>query len=177
MYEHIEKKMLLNDQDKMPVRDVMMKDDDFSYLIDYILHHRYLASSNSENDDRIHLFETARTIITAVKYLSSGSIFFYNPRIVVDLGENICEFETGIRYLDNWHTEDADCLFKISFTKYKKRQGYLIEFTKGKKTLNKLFYPLNTNNIYSYDMNFPYPTEFRRIIKGRYNKIVHILQH
>lgn len=176
MYVRVEKRMLLHDHDKMPLREVMMKDDDFDYLIDYVLHHRYLASPDSSNDSRIHLFETARTILTACKHIIKGSLFLYDPLIVVDLDKNECYFEAGIRYFDNWHIEDDDCTFKISYTTYAKQVGYLCEFIKGKKRMDKVFYPLSKCKIYSYDKNFPFPTEFRRVIKHMYNKIVHTLQ-
>ena len=176
MYPRIEKMMLLHDQDRMPAREVMMKDDDFDYLIDFILHHRYLASSDSENDARIHLFETGRTIITACNHLSKGTLFFYSPKIVIDLEKNICEFTAGMRYIDNWHIEDDDCVIRLSYKTYKKQYGYMCECLHGKKVMDRIFYPLHEGKIYSYDMNFPYPTEFRRYVKGRYNKIVNTLQ-
>lgn len=53
MYPRIEKMMLLHDT--MPIREVMMKDDDFNYLIDFVLHHRYLASPDSNNDESIFI--------------------------------------------------------------------------------------------------------------------------
>ena len=168
--------MLLHDQDKMPPRDVLMKDDDFDYLIDFILHHRYLASSDYRNDERIYLFETARTILIAAKHISKGTIFLYDPIMTIDLEKNECIFTAGIRYLDNWHTEDSDCLLKMSFGLYKRIVGYKCEFIKNEKVLDKIFYSLSENKIYSYDMNFPFPTEFRRVIKRSYNRIVSVME-
>ena len=135
MYPRIEKMMLLHDT--MPIREVMMKDDDFNYLIDFVLHHRYLASPDSNNDERVYLFETARTILMACKHITKGSLYLYGPSLIIDLENNICQFEAGIRYFDNWHIEDDDCIFRISFTTYKKTLGYKCEFFHGGKMMDK----------------------------------------
>lgn len=174
--------------DNMPAREICMESDDFRYLSDYVMHCRYIACQDEPNVPvpTLHLFEAAKTIVYAFEILSKiKDIAFYDINLLIDHDNKFAKVSAGIRYTDNWHTILDDCRFVIWFFMDNEFIGYQVEFIREGEILEQIRYPLYyefvTNReekeepfkiyIFGYDMNFPLPTEFRRIIKMTYNEL------
>ena len=186
MKDVISRSMIVHD--KMPVREVRLKKEDFEYLRDYIMHCRYIACQDegAQPVKTLYLFEAAKTINFAISILSKiDGIAFYDPKLRIDHTLEYAELNVGMRYLDNWHTEEDDCRLTIAFGKDGEFVGYTVYFSRDNTILHMLQYPLYEEDlfknadagkptpirIFAYDMNFPMPTEFRRIVKMYYSEI------
>lgn len=182
----IQRHMVIHD--RMPAREICMESDDFRYLSDYVMHCRYIACQDEPNIPvpTLHLFEVAKTIVYAFEILSKiKDIAFYDINLLIDHENKFAKVSAGIRYTDNWHTISDDCTFSIWFFMDNEFTGYQVEFIRDGEILEQMRYPLYyeyvTNReeneepfkiyIFGYDMNFPLPTEFRRIIKMCYNEL------
>lgn len=182
----IQRHMVIHD--RMPAREICMESDDFRYLSDYVMHCRYIACQDEPNIPvpTLHLFEVAKTIVYAFEILSKiKDIAFYDINLLIDHENKFAKVSAGIRYTDNWHTISDDCTFSIWFFMDNEFTGYQVEFIRDGEILEQLRYPLyyeyvtsrEENEepfkiyIFGYDMNFPLPTEFRRIIKMCYNEL------
>ena len=154
--------------------------DDYSYMIDQLMHQRHVLSAQ-DHTDNVYLIEVSKTLVTAMKLVDRNVPEFNvaNPKLTIEPSKDRATFEATLVDADaDWRvTKLATCT--ISFDKDSCAGKYHVTIKrKYDDKVLKLNYSVFERNIiahnepeysmliYSYDMNFPAPSELSSRIAG-----------
>lgn len=151
--------------------DIIVHDDDFDYMRNVVMHTRYLNTHDAKVSDT-HVYETAKTIISAMQILSQErTIELRDAALIIDKSDNTSTVQAQINMKgDYYHNPKGHFMIwvRISYDSNEKMYTTVVDTNKGFS--HKIQHPVDSTGILSYDMNFPFPSKYRNDVINAYKR-------
>lgn len=149
--------------------DIILCDDDFDYMRNVVMHARYLNTHDTKVSDT-HIYETAKTIISAMQILNQeASVELRDAALIIDKDVNTSTLLAQINMKGDYHRPSYFMIWvQISYDGDQKM--YTTKISSNKGSAHTVQYPVDSTGILSYDMNFPFPSEYRSIVVDMYKR-------